>query len=339
MTQQPPAPPEMRRTPSRPSYGDLFGTAVRLVRQHPILWLAGMLMVILQGNANFNINYSSSQPMPTIESTGSVDFEEVFADNLYLQEILRHPVRYMMIALVGLVIFFLIKLIFGTWAKAALIQMGVDAAQTGQTSLGSGWRQSRARLSTLIGFELLLSLPMIVLFGIGALFFVPVWWSMMQTLVSLPAEPTTTPFPFDPAQFSSLFCLIPTLVCLTIPLAIVIGLLDIYGFRSCLLAGTGVRESISRGWQIARAQLGYTVITVVIYIVAGALASALMLAILAPIFFATASDFLAGGQMPDFVTQLLPLFLVFTVVGAVVSGLVQAFGTTLWTQIYLSAVE
>lgn len=319
-----------------PSYGTLFRATLQIVWRHPILWVAGIITVVLQGNANFNVNFSTSQPMPTIQSDGTVDLEEFFAGT-YLEDMLLHPVRYLLLSLLLVTIFLLVRLIFGTWAKAALIRMGINADTAEHTSLGSGWRQVRSRLPALIGFEFLLLLPLILLFGGVAAVFVPIWFQIMRAIVLEPQTLQNGAFPFDPSQFGWLFCLIPLFVCIGLPLNIAVQLIDLYGFRSCLLAGTSPLASIVRGWRLFVKQIGYTLLTALLYFVAAAVAGALILAPLIPFYISIATSLTQSDSIPELIRQILPLLLYAFVASVIVTGILQAFFATLWTKIYAVA--
>lgn len=327
---------EVSTPPARTDFNALFGTAFRIIKNHPIIWLAGIIATLLHGNINFNFNFSTSQPTSTMQPNDSFDPSEMIAGTL-IEDILLHPVRYLMFAAFGVLIYFLVWLIFGTWAQAALVWMGVEAEATGKTSLASGWRQSRQRLPALIGFQLLLMSPFVILMLITLATVLPAWYAFMYNIF-LSDEMGGTETLFDPTQLSGLFCLIPIVACLAILLTIAAAVIDIYGFRSCLLAKTGPLASIRHGWKLFRQQLGYTIITGVIAFIVTMIVGFILLLPIAPLWFSIGEEFFSRGMSRDIIGQLVVLIGYIMIVGTAVTGLLHAFFATLWTQLYQAAM-
>ncbi len=328
--------PQFQLLPApRVDYSALVNDSFRLVKKHRALWIAGILATLLQGGTNFNLNMNVGQRggFPTGQPGEPLNFEEFFAGTP-IADIIANPIPYVIGGVIVVVIFGLIRLIFGTWAQAALISMANEADTTGSTSLGSGWRQARGRLLPLIGFQFVLALPVILLaVALFATLF-PLWLTMMRGLLMPTQGMEAAMGQIDPAQFSSLFCMIPALVCTFIPFTILISIIEIYGFRSCLLAGTGSFASISRGWRLFRQQMGNTILTGVFALIAGSIVGLVVLLPIFPFWFSMAGRFFEQGFTPDLLWRLVPIMLYAVVVGTVTSGIVRAYFATLLTKLY-----
>lgn len=325
---------QLRPAP-RVEYSTLVNDSFRLLKNHRALWIAGILATLLQGGTNFNLNMNVGQRggFPTGQAGNPPNFDEFFAGTP-IPAILANPLPYVIGALIIVVLFGLIRLIFGTWAQAALISMANETDTIGSTSLGSGWRQARGRLLSLIGFQFLLALPVILLGIVLFATFFPLWLTMMRSLLLPAPEMEAAMSQIDPAQFSSLFCLIPLLVCTFIPVTILISIIEIYGFRSCLLARTGALTSIGRGWRLFRQQMGNTVLTGVFALIAGSIVGLIVLLPIFPFWFRLAGQFFEQGFTSDLFWRLVPLILYVAVVGTVASGIVRAYFATLLTKLY-----
>ncbi|MEZ4617788.1 MAG: hypothetical protein R2867_20075 [Caldilineaceae bacterium] len=138
----------------------------------------------------------------------------------------------------------------------------------------------------------------------------------------------------QPPQFPALFCLIPPLICLMVPLAFVMLIINVYGFRSCLLAETGAVASIGRGWQLFRRALGNTILTGVFAFIANAVVGLLILVPMIPFGLNFANEFFSTGFSAAMFWRLLPLMLYMAIASVALGGIVRAYFATLWTKVY-----
>lgn len=324
--------------PNRVEYGDLVNASFRIFWNHRVLWIAGILTTLLQGgnnSPNFNYSFNASSFPTNQPGDPSVfpDFQEMIRGTI-IEDMINNPVPYIVAALILGFIMLLIQFIFGTWAQAAMIRMVDDIETTGATTLGSGWGQARHRLASLLGYKLLLFLPFILLGLLGLVAFLPIFLTMMQSLMLPPDQMEQAMNSINMEPFAGLFCLLPLAICIMFPLFIAVLVIDLYGFRSCLLAGTGPWSSITRGWQLFRKEMGNTVITGVFYFILTAIVGVLMLLPVLLFGFGMAGRIFAEGFTWDFLWGLVPIFVYMVVAGVAVGGLIRAYFAVLCTKLY-----
>ena len=323
----------------RVEYGDLVNSSFRILWNHRILWVAGILTTLLQGsssNVNFNYSFNSRQPFPTGQPGQPPvlpDFGAMFRGTI-IEDIINNPVPYILLGVGLIVLALLIQLIFGTWAQAAMIRMVDEIEATGTTTLGHGWGQARRRLGALIGYKLLLFLPFIALGILVLVLLFPVWFEVMRALLLPPEQMERAIQSVDFESYAGLFCFFPLLICLFIPYGLFVQVIELYAFRSCLLGGTGPWRSITRGWQLFRRQMGNTILTGVFYFILSAIVGVLLLLPILPFGFGMAGRFFSEGFTWDILWGLVPIFIYMIVAGVALGGLIRAYFAVLCTKLY-----
>lgn len=114
-------------------------------------------------------------------------------------------------------------------------------------SRADGWAAGRAQAQPVFLIILLLGLPVFVLVGIG----------VVAYLVTIRAISPSLPAPIDqmPVVGAGLACLAPAL-CLGAILAVPLHILQRLAVLACVLEGRTPWESVTRGWEVLRDQLG-----------------------------------------------------------------------------------
>ncbi len=131
--------------------------------------------------------------------------------------------------------------------KSALVAQVYQIEDGGRPSQADGWAAGKAKAQPVFLIILLLGLPVFVLIGIG----------VVAYLVTIRAISPSLPEPIDqmPAIGASLACLAPAL-CLGAILAVPLHILQRLAVLACVLEGRTPWESVTRGWEVLRDQLG-----------------------------------------------------------------------------------
>lgn len=317
-------------------FGKVLSESLTLFWRHRALWIASIIAGMLgQGRVGMSFNVSQSQPFPQTNPGELPDFQRMF-QGTFLEDFIRNPVPYLVIGGAIWLLWGLITLIFGSWAAGALICMVEEIEQRGTTSLGSGWRAARARLGTLIRLRLVVILPFLLALAIIMVPLLPFWLQMMRILF-LPADQVAQAMQnFNPGPLSALFCMIPVVICIFLPVTLILAALSVFGERACLLEGMGVRQGLRRGWQILRKQIGYTILAWVmtIFITLGA-GIVLMLPLL-PFWLRTATGFFERGFSADVLTNFVIVGVYSLLVSLTLGSLIGGWISVFWTKLYLA---
>ena len=118
------------------------------------------------------------------------------------------------------------------------------------------------------------------------------------------------------------------------PLFAFILVIDLYGFRSCLLGGTGPWRSITRGWQLFRQEMGNTLLTGVFYFILSAIVGVIVLLPALPFGLGMAGRIFNSGFTFDMLWSLIPIFIYMMIAGLVMGGLIRAYFAVLCTKLY-----
>ncbi len=291
-------------------YTDILRRAWHITWKHKALWLFGFLLSLFSGGGGTG----SSQGVQRTFGAG---------DRLAVPSIL-------VIVLVAL-FFVLFLVVLGIIARylslGALIGMVREAEQTGETSVGSGWRMGWSRFLPLFGIDLVMGIPAaivaLVLIGIG-----------LSPLLLLLAE--------QDAMTIAAILLTALLMLLVVGFLIVMGLvLSVVGElarRQCVLQKMGVLDSIRAGYQIGRANLRHVAL-IWVMLFGISLAYGIAMAALAFVGFGVAAvPAAAVYAVTETVGASLLIGFLFAIPGivalSVLGGVYESFRSAVWTLFY-----
>lgn len=307
------------------NYFDQLKRAAQLFRRTRALWWLGILAALF-GQNEFGVSVNYSQRMPATPSARpGAPFGDILANPL-IAGFLANPLPYLLGFAAIVLLWWAVASLLGWLAQGALIHVAAQADQGAPATLGAGIRQSWRRLGALFLIQLVLSIPTIVVVGLALALFAPLIPAIMRGDDGALAT-------MAPRMIGTILCLVP-LFLLNALVGIGLRLLNIFAARACVLEGLAVRESLRKGWQVLRGNLGYSALNWFVFLILGALlgliAALPALLLIVPIgqaFFAnswtpaTTAAAIAGGA-----------YLVVISLGA--GGLFTGFASTAWTVLY-----
>jgi len=138
---------------------------------------------------------------------------------------------------------------------------------------------------------------------------------------------------------AGLVALICCLMCVFLLLAIVVSVLYPFAQRAAVLEDMGVIESIGRGWQVIKENLGEVIILLLLFLLLGLLVGLATLAVfipLAALFFAPTVLRMIGGGTIEVLDIALASggLLCMILLGAAINAIYVAFRSTVFTLAY-----
>lgn len=323
-------------------YGRIISESWELLRRNKVLWLLGFLAALGGGGFSVNGQFSTQNiPFPSGELEGGElppemleQFEQLAesfqqGDVAQIMNGIAALIGISAALLVGLLIFAII-LGIGLWLISLMARIGlVSAVSTDQQGGPLAWSDllsdASRHLWRVVGLKLLLYAPLLLLFfGLFGVTFGSVFLTIMNS-----AGEMATP----PPALGMIPLLICGSVCLGIPIMIALQITDGYAFRSLVLEGTSIIDSIKRGWRVGLDNLGSTLIMGLIFMLIGLafsiVAAIVVLLPLALIGFAAA---MSGG---GFVLMLAVVGVISILLMAVVNSIYVAVQSIAFSKIYL----
>jgi len=214
--------------------------------------------------------------------------------------------------------------------RAALVHQVRSAEQFGMVVLKGGWLAGKEHLWRVFAIRLLLGLPLAVLLLVGMLppIVAQVVAARQERIeVVIPAVLTM--------QVLLVGCLVPAL-CLVALLSIPLRILQRLAVRACVLESLNVRQSIRRGWQIAREHPSPLTLVWLILLGTGiavaVLASLPLVLIGVPLMTIILLVVLASPVA--FAALTLAAGLLLWLLAAACGSVVETFASALWTLAY-----
>ncbi len=290
-------------------YGKILSRAWQITWRWKILWILGFLASIGQGFGSSGSSYQTRGD----EWGGPRIPEEAWV----------------VIAAVGCLALLLgIALwVLSLIARGGLVTGVQQVEDEDATTLGAAWRAGVGRFWTLLGISILTGLPAFIAIVAGILL---LGLLIFGTIAAIDAAAEVGGFLGGTA---SVLCG-GVVCCGGILLAIVLEQIRVYAERAVMLEGLGAIDSLKRGWQVLKDNLGPTIILwlifLVIGLVVGAVLAAPFVALMLPFFAA-----MGGGDPSAWV--LIPICLgglLWLIVTAVIGSIVQTFTSATWTLAY-----
>jgi len=328
------------------NYANIITDSFHVFWQHKKLWLWGMLLALV-GQGEFSLSVSYQQNYSFITPTGGnpPKMPNPF-DNPFVQSFLAHPLLYITGFSLLLLIWWLFSNIMGSLFHGALIGLVNEIDQNGAASLGSGWTIGKNRGIRLFSLTFLLALPTFIIMFPLALAGAWMALELLQILMPLfaansppsPQEMEAIFLPLVPYILGGFACFFP-LICFIGLLNWGLLLLKQMAIRSCVLEDLGVVDSLKRGGQMTRRNVGYLLLNE-FFIMAISGIFSLVGGIVALILWLVTASAIFNNDWSLFsiiTTILLGVFLLMVNVG--VGGILTTFNSVLWTKLYQGFVD
>ena len=290
-------------------YGTLFKRSWDIVWHNKFMLILGFLAALSgvgrgrSGNSSFN--------------GGNFGLDENF-DPAFMEQAGQYLPIIISLACFGIFIALLFW-VLSAIAKAGMIDTAsrVDAGE--KSSLKLAWEAGKSKLGRMLGLDFALFGIVIFIGFIGAV----VGFGSFATVFANAEAGSLTPDSFGALESGLGFFgfIIACLACLLVPYLLVATVVLPFAQRAIVLEDRGVVESIKRGWQVLRNNIGDVLLLIVLFIMIGIVFGIVSLVVLLP-FAALA---LGPGIASMFITESFNLLSgSLLVVGTIVLGLVGA---------------
>jgi hypothetical protein len=301
-------------------YGQIFTRAWNICWNNKWLFLLGFLAALSTGNSSNNFNYTF----------GGEDFPLGPGGTLppNLQQNIETAVAAAVPLLIGLACFGII-LGIAIWllrltSQAGLIRAANEADAGLKITLRKAFSDGFRYLPRFVAINLLFFVPVILLGIISVVVFA---FTFAGSIVAMFAGNGAETEAFASAVGLGALCAC-LLICLTIPLYIVIAILYPFAQRAIVMEEQGVFASIGRAWRMFRANLGETLVLILLYVGIGIVFGVIVAIVIVPLGLLLSLPSLGGL----FLTGSFDVgSLVFSAFGLFVLAIISALLVAVWT--------
>ena len=298
------------------NFGEVLTRAWQIVWRHRVLWIFGILAGCGRGGSQFNSGSSGS---------GDGGFGQFPPQVMrFLQFIQENLTTFIVAACIVLVLLWALMIFLGTIGRIGLIR-GTFQAEAGSERLifGQLFSESTPYFWRMFGLSLLVALP--VLIAIAAL------------VAGLVAFAVSASSGSDPSI--GLFGMIPLMIgcfCLLIPVLWVVGMIVRQAENAIVLEDLRVLPSLSRGWEVFRANLGPVILmSIILAVIAGVIGFVLAI----PLFLIVLPSMIAfaageGQSWTPLVLMGVGLCIYLPIL-LVLNGIMTAYVESAWTLTYM----
>src|SRR5215216_979957 len=303
------------------NFGEVLSRAWQIIWKHKVLWIFGILASCSQGGGRFNSGSNSggnggAGNGPTNLPPQLERFFEMIAQN---------ATAFIAIAVAILCILWIVGIFLGTIGRIGLIR-GVWQVETGIENLifGQLFSESTPYFWRIFGLSLIVGLPILIL--VGALVA-----ALIVFGISMSQGNDASVFGFVGVLPLFIGC-----ICLLIPVGFVISMIVRQAERVIALEGSPVLPSISRGWDIFRANLGPILVMAIILAVIG-FAVGLIIAIPVLIVVVPAAIAFAAGNADNWNPLIFAgiCLCLYIPVSLLLNGILISYTESAWTLTYM----
>jgi len=308
------------------NFGEVLTKAWQIIWKHKVLWIFGILAGCGQGggggnsggggNTGFNFNNPSTNLPPQAMQ--------------WLDTIEQNIRTYVAIAIALICVIWIITIFLSTVGKVGLIR-GTSLADTGEEKLifGQLFSESMPYFWRVLGLTLILALPVFILavggaaFAIFAIAGVAAGGSGNESLAALGIIPIM------------IGC-----VCLLIPVMFVLRMIFRQAERAVVLEDLAVLPSLSRGWEVFRANLGPIIVMAIILAIIGFAAGLIITIPILLVVFPTVFTFAMGqGETYSPLIFMGICLCIYIPVALVLQGIATAYVESAWTLTYMRITQ
>jgi hypothetical protein len=298
-------------------YGKILGRAWEITWRWKVLWILGFLASLGQGTWNGNgIDYSADRS--DLHRWGIQD-----PSGELVAGIIGILVAVACLAiLIGIAIW-----VISVIARGGLIAGVQQVEEEGKTTFKDAWRVGVHRFWTLFGISFLAAIPIIILVVVG----IVVGGLLIAGTVGAIDQAAEVGGVLGGV---SLVLCGGTFCCGGILLAIFLSQIQIYAERAAILEGLGWIEAFKRGWDVLKKNLGPTILFWLIFLVIGIVLAVLIFGILGGASLPFIALFANTDPGPWILAPICIGGLLFIIVGALISSVVNTFTSATWTLAY-----
>ncbi|MCL4261713.1 MAG: hypothetical protein KJ069_00790 [Anaerolineae bacterium] len=264
-------------------YGQILSRSWQITWKNKFLWVLGFLAALTRISSNTSSYQTNSSEM-TPEA---------------VEQMMQG-----MALLVGLGCLFLLigvaLWLLSLAAKGGLIT-AVSRIDNGErVTLGEAFSAGLSRISTLVGMNLLLYLPIFLIVVVSVVGAITLLAGSGITFASFADEPSAAGEALA-ATFGLIFFCFCGLICGLVLLGILLQFINAFAYRGIMLRGLGAIASLSHGWQVFRSNFVEVLLLSMLFFVisiAFGMAVAVVLAPLALILFVPMMAMASGGSTP-----------------------------------------
>jgi hypothetical protein len=311
-------------------FGATISRAFRIMWDHKVLWILGFLAA-LGGGAGTNFQGSSYRYNNTPGNLSP--FSNLSQQDLGLI-LAGASLFFCLMLILGLVLF-----VVGLIARGGLIA-GVQQVETeGNTTFGRAWAVGADRFWRLLGLNILLWLPMIIVIVILVILFGGAIAGMIASGTNMGRGN------LDNGALMGLLSggviVLCCLLCLVVIYALIAMALQTFGERAIVLENLGVTESIGRAWSIFRSNLGNIILLAIVMMVISWAVGLIALAAASIVIAPTMLPLIYGLSQNAVVSAgTTVLAVVGVIVGIIISALISTlyitFNSAAWTLAFRS---
>jgi hypothetical protein len=297
------------------NFGEVLTRAWQIVWKYKVLWVFGILASCGQGSS------SGSNGSGSRNNFNQPNFNLPPQALEWIYWIEENTAQFVMILLAVVCIIWIVTVFLSTIGRIGLIR-GTAQAEGGAESLilGQLFSESMPYFWRMFGLQLIFALPVI-------LFAVLVSAAVVMGVAS-GNNPTL-----------AMFSMIPLLLaccCLFVPVMFVLGIIFRQSERAIVLEELSVMPSLSRGWEVFRANLGPIILMAVILAVIGFVVG---MAVAVPIFIivvpATMSYLAGGGESNSPLILMAVCICLYIPIAWLLQGIATAYVESAWTLTYM----
>src|SRR5258706_6569265 len=305
------------------NFGEVLTRAWKIIWKHKVLWIFGILASCGRGGSGGNSGgsnrYSSGGSTPNLPP-------QVMQ---WFQWIQNHLTQFIAITVTIVCVIWIVTIFLSTIGKIGLIR-GTAQADGGAEKLifGQLFSESMPYFWRMFGLSLILAIPLLI-------FFIVVFAGLI--LFAFSASPGNSSFGVG------ILVIIPLLigcVCLFIPVMFVLSMIISQAQRDIVLEDLGVMPSISRGWEIFRANLGpiilMAIILTVIAFIVGLVIAIPILVIVVPAAVAFA---IGNAQNSTPLILMGVCFCLYLPVLILLNGILVSYTESVWTLTYMRLTQ
>jgi hypothetical protein len=301
------------------NFGEVLTRAWKIIWKHKVLWIFGILASCGRGGSGGNSGGSNRN-----NSGGTPNLPPQVMQ--WFQWIQSHLTQFIVITVTVICVIWIVTIFLSTIGKIGLIR-GTAQADGGAEKLifGQLFSESQPYFWRMFGLSWILSIPvliLLVLLVIGVL------------AIIIPVSQSGG----NGSAFGAL-AILPIMVgcfCLFIPIMFILGMIFNQAQRAIILEDLGVMPSISRGWEVFRANLGpiilMAIILLVIAFVVGLVIAIPILVIVVPAAIAFA---VGNAQNTTPLIFMAVCFCLYLPVLILLNGVLTSYTESVWTLTYM----